>query len=80
MKKSVISERPLVVGDIVKYKEGRGHSWGWARIKSIRGRFCNLCTPFGRQIIEKGVLIDTLIEDQEAWYRAWQQTESYQCM
>ena len=77
MKNSI---KPLQVGDIVKYKPGIGPENSYVRIKSIRGRFCNVCGIFSGEIIRKSVLLDYLEGAAAEWYSAWSKTESYQCM
>ena len=64
-------------GSIVKIKEKNGYY----RVTSIRGSKANLCSIFGRRCIyNKGVDVTTLVECESEWYKAWSQTEAYQCM
>ena len=64
-------------GSIVKIKETRGYY----RVTSIRGGKANLGAIFGKRLIyHKGVDVNTLLECEAEWYKAWSQTETYQCM
>ena len=70
---------PIEVGSIVKASPILNIT-GFYRVKSIRGRFANLCTVFGGYIEHKSVPVKHLIECKDEWYSAWSKTESYQCM
>jgi hypothetical protein len=69
----------IIVGSIVKGKLFSTVA-GYYRVRSIRGGKANLCSPFGRQIIHKGIPITHLEECENEWYAKWQQTEHYQSM
>ena len=69
----------LSVGSIVKGKLFSTIT-GYYRIKSIRGAYANLCSPFGRDIMHKRIPLTHLEECENEWYAKWQQTEQYQCM
>ena len=79
-------ESTLQVNDIVKLKKpfttnsGREYT-SYFRIRTIRGTWCNLESPFGsRQCIMRYVPLTDVVECQKEWYAKWQQTDSYQCM
>ena len=69
----------LSVGSIVKGKLFSTIT-GYYRIKSIRGAYANLCSPFGRDIIHKRIPLLNLVECENEWYAKWQQSDAYQCM
>jgi uncharacterized phage-associated protein len=71
----------ITKGSIVKYIESKyGSSHGWYRISWIGRHTCNLKSIFGNYIHFKGVPLTDVVEDEESWYKAWQQSDSYQCM
>lgn len=63
-------------GSVVLYKDGHSHY----RVRSINSKTVNLCTVFGGKMRHKGVPLTDVIEDEAAWYAAWQKSETYQCM
>lgn len=69
----------IKVGSIVKPKLFSTIS-GYYRVRSIRGAYANLCSPFGRDIIHKRIPLLNLVECEDEWYAKWRQTEQYQCM
>lgn len=74
-----MSQETIIVGSIVKGKLFSTIS-GYYRVRSIRGGKANLCSPFGRNIIHKGIPVTHLEECENEWYAKWQQTEQYQSM
>ena len=70
----------IEVGSIVKANPLTSTIKGFYRIRSIRGGKANLCGPFGRTIIHKGIPVKDLVECESEWYAQWQQSETYQCM
>ena len=70
--------KPIEKGNTVKYNDGQGD--GWYRVTCVRGNTCNLGAVFGGKIYYKRVPLDKVVEDHEAWYQNWTQSESYQCM
>jgi hypothetical protein len=60
----------------VKYNEG------WYRVSAIfKGKkTVNLKQVFGSRILHKGVSINDIIEDEEAWHNNWTQSETYMSM
>ena len=70
----------LKVGSIVKGNPKTSTIKGYYRIRSIRGSKANLCSPIGREIYHKGIPLTDLVECENEWYTAWQQTESYMSM
>jgi hypothetical protein len=61
-------------GDVVKY--GDGHYRVSAKFKN----FVNLCGVFSGHIHHKKVPISQVVEDHDAWYQEWTQSETYRCM
>jgi hypothetical protein len=74
----------LQINDIVKLKDPAAYNsnhTAYFRIRSIRGTWCNLVSPFGsRTCIMRYVPLADLVECENEWYSKWQQTETYQCM
>jgi hypothetical protein len=76
----------LQINNIVKFKDPAAHNLStkhdaYFRIRSIRGTWCNLVSPFGsRKCIMRFVPLADLVECENEWYSKWQQTETYQCM
>ena len=79
-KSAPVNAAPIEVGSVVKANPVLWNITGYFRVKSIRGRFANLCGVFGKHIYHKSVPVDQLIECKDEWYSAWSKTESYQCM
>ena len=75
-----MKSRPIEFGAIVKGNPKTSTIKGYYRIRSIRGRFANLASPFGWEIIHKSVPVKDLVECHDEWYEAWSKTEAYQCM
>ena len=64
----------IVKGSIVKYKQG------WQRVTAVIGNTVNLGNIFGGKINHKRVPLNEVVEDEAAWYKNWQQSETYQSM
>lgn len=64
---------------IVTYTEPDGSS-GWYRVTKVTKNLVNLGSIFGRHIYHKSVPKDQVREDEAAWYKKWQQSETYQSM
>lgn len=62
------------VGSVVRYKTG------WVRITRLNSKWCNLGAIWGGRVYEKKVPLSEIVEDEAAWYKAWQQTDQYRCM
>jgi hypothetical protein len=73
----------IETGMIVKYthtsQEGREVP-GWYRVRRVTKHTCNLGSIFGNTIYHKSIPLDQVKEDQDNWYKKWQQSESYQSM
>jgi hypothetical protein len=68
--------KPIVKGSVVKYQDGH------MRVTAVfpnRGT-CNLGTIFGSKVQLKGVRLNDVTEDEEAWYAAWTKSETYLSM
>ncbi len=61
-------------GDIVKYKDGH------CRVSAVFKTTVNLCGIFNGIIYHKKVPLAEVKEDQEAWYKLWQESETYKSM
>ena len=68
------SRNEIVKGSIGKYNN---HTYS---VKSIRGGKANLTGVFQSRIVHKGVAVNELVDDYEAWQEAWENSEAYQCM
>lgn len=60
-------------GMIVAYTAPGEQGPGWFRVRKVG-------SIFGSHLYHKGVPKDQVKEDGEAWYKRWQQSETYQCM
>jgi hypothetical protein len=68
--------KEIKIGSIVSIK---GES-GYYKVTSYRGGKVNLGSIFGRSIYHKGVLIENVYENGDAFYDRWSQSETYMCM
>ena len=66
----------IKVGSIVSIK---GES-GYYKVTSYRGSKVNLGSIFGRSIYHKGVPVENVYENGDAFYDRWSQSETYMCM
>lgn len=66
--------KPIVKGSIVLYKDGH------YRVTRLTSKTVNLGSVFGGVIYYKGISLGEVKEDEAAWYKEWQQSETYQCM
>jgi hypothetical protein len=66
----------IKVGSIVSIK---GES-GYYKVTSYRGGKVNLGSIFGRSIYHKGVSVENVYENGDAFYDRWSQSETYMCM
>ena len=64
----------IQVGSVVNYKNG------WVRITRLNSKWCNLGSVWGSRIYEKKVPLSEVFEDEVAWYKRWQESETYRCM
>ena len=64
----------IQVGSVVNYKNG------WVRITRLNSKWCNLGAVWGSRIYEKKVPLSEVFEDEVAWYKRWQESETYRCM
>ena len=68
--------KEIKVGLIVSIK---GES-GYYKVTSYRGGKVNLGAIFGRSIYHKGVPVENVYENGDAFYDRWSQSETYMCM
>lgn len=75
MKKLITDSKgtEIRVGSVVK------HRIGWVRITRLNSKWCNLGAVWGHRVYEKMVPLTDIIEDEAAWWKAWQQTDAYRC-
>ena len=66
--------KPVVKGSIVKYMGGH------YRVSAVVAGLVNLKSVFGSKIYFKRLPIADVVEDEEAWYADWTQSETYKCM
>ena len=65
----------IKAGSIVLFENGN------YRVTSLRGGKVNLGPIFGRKhIYHKGIPVECVVENEEAWYKKWSQSETYMCM
>ena len=67
-------------GMVVAYTAPGEKRSGWYRVRKVTKNTVNLGSIFGGRLYHKGVPKDQVKEDGDAWYRNWQQSETYQCM
>jgi len=68
----------ITKGMIVEYVEnGRPGNY---RVSNVKGGKVNLKAIFGKHIYHKGIPVDQVKNDEAAWYKRWQQSESYRRM
>ena len=68
----------ITKGMIVEYVEnGRPGNY---RVSNVKGGKVNLKAIFGKHIYHKGIPVELVKNDETAWYKRWQQSESYRCM
>lgn len=72
--KSAPSNRPIVKGSIVKYKDG------WVRVTAKYATCVNLGAVFGGKVYHKRVPLAEVVEDEANWYEAWTKSETYMSM
>ena len=73
--KKEITKKPIEVGMIVVYAGG-----GWCKVTKVTKKTVNLGSVFGKTIYYKGVDINLVTEDSDAFYDNWRKSEAYQCM
>ena len=68
--------KPIVKGSIVKYQDGN------YIVKSLfKNGTCTLAQIFNPDhIYHRKVPVNQCVEDYEAWYQSWTESESYRCM
>lgn len=69
-----MKQQQIVKGSIVKY------NGNWYRVTAIFSNSVNLGGVFGGKVYHKRVPLNEVVEDEAAWYKVWQQSETYQCM
>lgn len=74
MKKQNKTAVEIAKGMIVKYDDGN------YRVSCVKGGKVNLKSIFGNKIYHKGIPVELVVEDGEAWYKRWSQSETYMCM
>lgn len=68
--------KEIKVGSIVSIK---GES-GYYKVTNYRGGKVNLGAIFGKSIYYKGVPVENVYENGDAFYDRWSQSETYMCM
>ena len=68
--------KTIQAGTIVHYGDG------WVRVTSVsKGKqTVNLTSVFGSKPFTKSVPLSEVYEDDDRWFKHWQQSETYQCM
>jgi len=66
--------RGIIKGSVVCYGKG------WFRVTAKFRDSVNLGSIFGSRVIHKRVPLSEVYEDEDAWYKNWQQSETYRCM
>lgn len=74
--------RDFGLSDKVEIKSGMIvlYNGGHYRVRKCTAHKVNLGSIFGKTLYHKGVPKSEVKEDQAAWYAAWTQSETYQCM
>lgn len=67
-------ENPVVKGSVVKYQDG------WVRVTARFKHTVNLGGIFNGKIYHKHVPLGEVFEDHDAWYKNWQESETYKSM
>lgn len=84
MENSVVQvAKEIKEGMVVKFinpENGNRNQSGWMRVTKVTKNTVNLGAIFGRGIYHKGVDKALIVEDETAWYAAWQQSDTYRCM
>ena len=70
----------IETGMIVAYTKPGEKNSGWYRVRKVTKNTVNLGSIFGKTLYHKSVPKDQVKEDEAAWYKRWQQSETYQCM
>ena len=60
---------------IVLYRESC-----WYKVTARFADSVNLGSPWGSKVYHKGVSINDVKEDEAAWYKNFQESETYKCM
>ena len=53
---------------------------GWYRVRKVTKNTVNLGAIFGSYLYFKGVSKELVTEDEAAWYKNWQQSDTYRSM
>jgi len=76
--KKVVIEAGMIVA-LIEPKD-RSEA-GFMRVTSVRGGKANLGAIFGKRCIYlKGVPVENIMECEDKWYAAWQDSDTYKCM
>ena len=78
--KKIKSMNNIKKGSIVTVINTELNIKGWYRVTRVTSKSVNLGSIFGGVIYYKGIDINSVMEDEANWYKAWQKTDSYQCM
>lgn len=78
-KKFGLSEIKIESGMIVTFTDDEGNT-GWYRVRKCTKHKVNLGSIFGNYLYHRGVDKSRVTEDEAAWYKKWQQSETYQSM
>ena len=68
--------KTIQAGTIVHFGDG------WVRVTSVstNKKTVNLTSVFGSKPYIKAVPLSEIYEDDDRWFKHWQQSEHYQCM
>lgn len=71
---TVNSPPDLRKGSVVHYKDG------WMTVTAVFKNHVNLGHIFHNKTTIKKVPLNEVFEDYDAWYKMWEQSETYKCM
>lgn len=76
------SDKEINKGSIVNYQSARDANTGpgWYRVSCKTSSWVNLCGVFSGKVYFKRIPIEDVTEDEAAWYKQWQESETYKCM
>lgn len=69
-----MNDNTITKGSVVKYKDG------WMEVTAVFKNHVNLGHIFYGKTTIKKVPLNEVFEDRDAWYKEWEQSETYKCM
>ena len=73
--------KEIQIGTVVRYTgDNENIIKGWYSVTRVTKNTVNIGAIFGRTIYAKGIPKADVVEDHNAWYEAWQNTDAYRQM